>query len=358
MKKKILIVGGYGNVGGVIARQLGGQFPGNIIVAGRDYKKASAFSAELNGAVIPAAFDISKMSTGLELLDDVGIVIMCLDQTTSEFVRHCFRRGIDYIDISASGRFLSAVEELHEEAIEGGATGVLSVGIAPGLTNLLTKYCQSRVPGMAYADIFILLGLGDAHGEAAIRWTIDNVDTEFEIQDAGKSRRVKSFREGRKTAFSGGFGERTAFRFNFSDQQVLPKTLGLKGVSTRLCFDSALISYLFAVSNRIGLSKLFALQGVKDLLVGVLKRLRLGSDEFVIKVEGGRRSEEKANYACSLRGAEEGRITGLVAAKVAQKLSISSFPSGVFHIEQLFEPPEFLDSLGNHGMVFEEQEFA
>jgi hypothetical protein len=87
------------------------------------------------------------------------------------------------------------------------------------------------------------------------------------------------------------------------------------------------------------------------------KRLHFGSTEFVVKVEGGNLPEKGALYECSLRGEVEGRVTGLVAAQIAEKLVLSSYPVGVFHIEQLFTLHEFLENLGQHGLKFEEQEW-
>ena len=55
LRDKILIVGGYGNVGRVIASDLADTFPGRVIVAGRNQQKAQAFAATTNGKVLKAA---------------------------------------------------------------------------------------------------------------------------------------------------------------------------------------------------------------------------------------------------------------------------------------------------------------
>jgi saccharopine dehydrogenase (NAD+, L-lysine forming) len=358
MNQKILIIGGYGNVGRVIATELSKRFPRQVIVAGRNYQKAKAFSLELDQQVIPMALDISCLSANQKLLDDVGIVIMCLDLANLEFVQLCIQRGVHYIDISASYSSLCQIERLNKEAEAAKATVVLSVGLAPGLTNLMAKHCQFKVPDMTYADIYILLGMGDVHGDAALRWTLKNLSGEFTIRDHGETKRVKSFADGKQTVFPGRLGKRTAYRFNFSDQQVLPQTLGLKTVSTRLCFDSALMTSLLAIAEKTGVSHLLFLKGVEGLLVSLLKRLHFGSAEFVVKVDGGQLPETGALYECSLWGEVEGRVTGLVAAQVAEKLALFAYPVGVFHIEQLFTLDEFLKNLGQHDLKFEERGYA
>jgi saccharopine dehydrogenase (NAD+, L-lysine forming) len=354
--KKILIIGGYGNVGRIIAAELGKRFPRQVIVAGRNYQKAEEVSLELGQQVIPMALDISRISANEKLLDDVEIIIMCLDLENIEFVQRCIQRGIHYIDISATYSILSQIERLNKEAEVARATVVLSVGLAPGLTNLLTQHCQSKVPDMTFANIYILLGIGDIHGDAALQWTLKNMNGEFTIRDNGESKQVKSFADGKQTVFPDRLGKRTAYRFNFSDQHVLSQTLGLKNVSTRLCFDSAWMTSLLAFTNKTGVSRLLTLKGIEGLLVRLLKRLHFGSAEFIVKVEGGNLPEKGALYECLLWGEVEGQVTGLVAAKVAEKLVLASYPAGVFHIEQLFTLHEFLENLVQHDLKFEEKE--
>lgn len=356
VNSKILIIGGYGNVGRIIATELSQRFPGQVIIAGRNYQRAKALALELGHQVTPMALDIARIDTHETALKDVGMVVMCLDQESLEFVRLCIRRGIHYIDISASYSLLAQIENFNPEAEAARATVVLSVGLAPGLTNLLVKHCQSKVPDMTYADIYILMGMGDIHGDAALQWTLANLNREFSIRGNRGTQQVRSFTDGKSTVFPGRLGKRTAYRFNFSDQHVLTQTLGLQSVATRLCFDSAWITSLFPILNKIGVSHLLALKGVERWTIRLLKRLHLGSADFVVKVDGGSSKEQGALYECSLWGEVEGRVTGLVAAKVAEKLVLASYPPGVFHIEQLFTLHELLENLEQSGLKFEEKE--
>ena len=90
MKKgKILVLGGYGAVGTVISKELVKLFPFQIIVAGRNYQKAKEFSSTLNQKISPLELDIMSVSENDERLNNVDIVIMCIDQTNTEFVSQC-----------------------------------------------------------------------------------------------------------------------------------------------------------------------------------------------------------------------------------------------------------------------------
>ncbi len=161
IKGSILIVGGYGAVGKIISTELGNLFPKKIIVAGRNYLKARDLSIELNQNVLPLELDISSISANDKRLNDISLVIMCIDQENLSFVTQCIERGINYIDITANYNFLSKIERLNDLARKHNSTVVLSVGLAPGLTNLLAKRSSENIKNIQFVNIYILLGIGE-----------------------------------------------------------------------------------------------------------------------------------------------------------------------------------------------------
>jgi saccharopine dehydrogenase (NAD+, L-lysine forming) len=358
LKDKILVVGGYGNVGQTICRDLGEKFPGKIIAAGRSYKKAEQFSLLTNGNVIPKEFDVLNNRKWNEVLNDVFIVVMCLDQEDTRFVEICIKKGIHYIDITASYKFLSQVEVLNLRAKKSGVTVVLGVGLSPGLSNLLVKYSKSNFDSIERAEIFIMLGLGDKHGRAAIEWTVDNINSVFSVLEENSYKPVKSFEDGKKTLFPGSLGTRTAYRFDFVDQHVIPKTLGVKSSSTYLCFDSAFITNTFALLKKMGLFNLLKMTWFRNTMIGMFEKVHLGSDLYVLKVvTEGIKQQKKAVYHCSVKGNKEGEATGKVTPIVAEHLYTGKLPAGVFYLEELFELEEFLERLINF-MEFSQGEFT
>ena len=88
-KNKILVVGGYGSVGRVIATTLGKQFPGRVVAAGRNYHKAKQLSSATQQQVLPLALDIYMVRESE--LRDVAVVVTCIDQGDTQFVEQCHR---------------------------------------------------------------------------------------------------------------------------------------------------------------------------------------------------------------------------------------------------------------------------
>jgi hypothetical protein len=175
--------------------------------------------------------------------------------------------------------------------------------------------------------VSVLFGLGEAHGEAAVRWTVENLDKRFEAPGAGT---VGGLEDPKKTLFPGHFGARTCYRFDFADQHVLARTLGVERVATRLCFDSAASTRLLALAKRVGAFRRLSGPRGRDVLVALFSRFHMGSDGFAVKAE----AEGKGGgvCACSARGRGEARTTEVVAAIVAERLLTSpSLERGVPH---------------------------
>lgn len=322
--KKVLIVGGYGTVGREAAGALTQWLPGaDVVVAGRNPAAASP-----TPGTTTLRLDAADGAAVAGALAGVDAVLMCAELDNVRLARACLERGVHYLDVTASHELLTMLASLDGLAADHGATGVLSVGLVPGVTNLLARYCAERVPG---GDIRIgaLLGSGEKHGPAATRWTVDNLG---ELSGSWRMR------------FPAPHGNRVVHRFPFSDQFSLPHTLDVAGVATGMCMDTRVTSALFAAASRPAVARLLHSPGVSRALLTMLNRVHLGSDNFAVAATAG-------PVRASFSGRRQSRATGLVAALLVRGLT--RMPAGVRHIEQLVEPVEFLTELAGLGHAVE-----
>ncbi|MFS1511995.1 saccharopine dehydrogenase family protein [Chengkuizengella sp. SCS-71B] len=353
MKDKIIVMGGYGQVGQIISKDLGKLFPGKVFAAGRNYMKAKDFCDMTKGNVYPLQVDVNEDFLSDHMLKETSVVVMCLDQQNTRFMEQCFQHDIHYVDITASYEFLTKVRNISLENSPLQSTAVLSVGLAPGLTNMLVKHNVEQMDEVNSADIYIMMGVGDQHGKAGIEWMINNLNSKFPVIENGAEKQVRSFENGLRTEFPNKLGHRKAFRFNFTDQHVLPHTLGIGSVSTRLCFDSIVLTNLMALLKKVGFFRLLTISYLHQLTLVLFEKLNFGSDIWVIKVSTeGYIDGNKANIETTLHGQKESFITGKVAAFVAKELYINKYSQGIFHIEELFQPKELFNDLSSY-MQFE-----
>ncbi|MFF2907881.1 saccharopine dehydrogenase family protein [Paenibacillus sp. NPDC057934] len=336
MNKDIIVIGGYGHVGSQICTLLSEHYPGHVYAAGRSLERAEQFCKATGSKVKPLRLDLTEKADP-RLLKRAKLVVMCMDQQDTAFAEACLQNGVYYVDVSANGAFLARLEALASSSRPFAGTAVLSVGLAPGLTNMLARHASEAMDHTDCADITIMLGLGDRHGKAAIEWTIDNLRADFDIMEKGSLVAATSFTSGKISDLGEGLGRRTAYRFPFSDQQTLPRTLGIASVSTRLCFDSRIATGSVALMQKFGLKKMLHSQRMRKAAVWSFSKLRYGSDQYAIKVDAcGTKNGLPYVAEYGIQGRNEARITARTAAAVAGAIYSATLPPGIFHIEELF----------------------
>jgi saccharopine dehydrogenase-like NADP-dependent oxidoreductase len=265
MKENILVIGGYGQVGRNVCLEFAKAVPGRVEAAGRDLEKARAFAETTNGAVVPREVDITR-NVDEDLFDDVKLVVVCVPQESSAFAEACLGTGTHYVDITELYGFLSQVEPLDDLAKSHGATALLSVGLSPGLTNLLAKHCVSQLDSAERAEIYIMLGDGNESGDTLIDLILEHMTHDMLIPEDGTMQRYRPFSDGKSTTFPNGIGRRRAYRFEFPEPHVLPRTLGLKSVSHRTCTDSRFGTWMMHALQRVGFWKLLRFSFIRSVV--------------------------------------------------------------------------------------------
>lgn len=340
----VLIVGGYGTVGRHIATRLARSHPGRVIVAGRRADAARAAAAEIGHGARGRRFDVSVEPRDAELAA-LALAIVCVDQHDTRFVARCLSSGISYIDVSARYAFLSQVEELDDEARASGAAALLSVGVAPGLTNLLAAEVHRRMDSVRRIDIFLELGLGDHHGRAAVEWLCDNLDTKFSVPFEGSRRTVTSFTESRFIALPGR-RPRAAYRVDLSDQHTLRRTLATDDVSTYLCLSSPVATWLLAQASRYGVTRALRHRALREAMVWLGTHLHVGTDRCAVVARAtGKGANGATEVTAGIEGRNEALMTAIVATESARRVLDGDIARGVHHADQVLSLERVIDAM-------------
>lgn len=349
MKKRIIVIGGYGQVGRVVSTWLGARYPGLVFAAGRRLEPAKTLSDETGGRVQPLQLDLNHLSDPARLLDGVRLVVASIERPRDDhLVRSCIVNGVHYVEVATSFETLARILALRGLAESGGAAVIAGVGLIPGLSNVLAAHLARLVGQVRQVDVHLMLGLGDTHGLDAIRWMMEYMDRAFTVQTRNGPRQVESLTDPQWVLFPGDRKPRTTYRFDFADQHVLPETIGAAGAATYLCFDSRFITWLLAAAKRLGLVGA-ARKLSPAIMACLLERLRIGSDRFALKVvveaEGpGVRVE------AAVTGHVEAHATGIVTALAAQALYEGRIPAGVHHLEQVLRLDDLRAGLDEAGI--------
>jgi saccharopine dehydrogenase-like NADP-dependent oxidoreductase len=339
-KNKILIIGGYGQVGKYVTLELLKKFPSEIIVAGRDLNKANSFAKQYSNSFETLKLDIYNIENIPHLIKDIKIAVMCLSPKNNDFAKYCIENGIHYIDISPSNDIVKNIENCANKK----STCVLGVGLAPGLSNLLVKKICQEMDILQDVNISLMLGVGEAHGNDGIKWLLDNIRTDFFV----RNKRIKPFVKGKKTVFIQDLGERKVYPFNLADQFIIPKTLNIENVSSYFCYDSKFITNYVSVLKHIGIFGLLKFDFMYKIIfrlfisiLNVIQKLKLGTDVYSIKVDAnGIKNGKKYICRTGIIGNNNSLLTAKITSFVAKKLYMENYPLGIFYLEELFSLEE------------------
>ena len=328
--RSVLVVGGYGAVGAPLCRALAASGGHRIVVAGRRLAAAQYLAAAIGGAA--RCIDLEMPSTWQTALDGIDMVVVCMDQGNTAFVECVFEKGIDYVDLTAGDAFFQSVERLPRPSR---SRALLSVGLAPGLTNLMAVCCAGALDVVDSIDIGLMFGMGDRHGRAGVAWVADRL--------------FDPLREKRSSAIDFGFpwGWRRCHAVDFSDQHSLARTLGIGSVATRLCFDSRLATaFVFGMADRFAGSA-----PVRRLVVRSIGAIRVGSGVCNVAVTArGSRGGEPATAAIRFYGEGESQTTARLAALAMRWLSTGDPRPGVYHGDEVVDPAAYLREVVRAGI--------
>ncbi|MFD8492357.1 saccharopine dehydrogenase NADP-binding domain-containing protein [Amycolatopsis sp. NPDC059657] len=314
----LVVLGGYGEVGSAAVKTLTTWYPGEVVIAGRDAAKCAEL-AQATGAIARPADVTGDLD---EVLAGATVAIMCVERDNERVARACLDKGIHYVDVSASPDVLDALSALEP----GKATAMLAVGVAPGLSTLLAQRVLAALPSATHVDVTIQLGLGEHHGDDAVRWTVGTLAT-------AKAR-------GRIHPVLPSFGKRTAFAFPFAGHDHL----GVP-VTTYLCFDSALATRALFGLRALGVFALARRLRAERLAASALSAFHFGTADFVVQAEAVSGTRRIGN---AVSGNGQGQATGVIAALVARQLREGEHEPGIRY-------PAYSDDvigrLGQHGMT-------
>ncbi|MFB9880168.1 NAD-dependent epimerase/dehydratase family protein [Planobispora siamensis] len=300
---RALVLGGYGAVGAGIVAEL-------------RRRGEEALAAGRNPRLADVVVDLREPRSLAAALPGVDVVVNAAgaeDPTVAEAVTGA---GAAFVDITATTGYVAALERLTPCA-----PVLLSVGLAPGLTNLLAAEVHGESPDTPI-DIALLLGAGERHGEASTAWAYGLLGRGF--RDPATGRRIRNYTLARHFVLPGQ-GPRRLYRADYSDQHVLTRDLGV-AVRTYFGLDSgAATAALAALTWVPGASK--APRGLHPP----------GGDRWLAMARG------RDGTTRWLGGRGQSRATAAIAATAAR--AAAGLPAGVHHLHRVLRLAD-LDVIG------------
>jgi saccharopine dehydrogenase (NAD+, L-lysine forming) len=347
----ILIAGGYGVVGSRIAAELAPDYPDRVVVAGRSEEKANARAAEIGHGVRGRLLDVTVPSSIALALEDVALIVSCIDQPERGLLHAAIERGLRYTDITPHltqlGRSV-AYEQIDAAARASGSLVLLGAGLVPGISSVMVRAVADTVGGADTIETALLLAAGDATGPASFDYFLRELTMPFDVYVNGADHPARAFSEPRIVDFPPPVGPRRAYLFPFSDQVLYPRTMGARTVRSRLALDPPPLGRLLALVVRTPAARILARGRLRRAIAqGRRDRAPRQDARFALRVDVTK--DGHSSHATLV-----GRVQAEAAAAGAAGLVRSLFEGevtepGAWMPEQVIDPPRFFSRLDRHG---------
>lgn len=332
LKSKILIMGGYGNVGRNIVQILSKKCDAPLVVAGRSRQKANQFLRDNSILAEVLTLDLNKIESNKVDLSEFKLLINCIEsEKNKNLVQLCGESGVHYTELATSFEAYKRLSQYDDLFKKNNACLVPGIGLSPGLSGIFVEHASQNIGKISSVENFTLLGLGEKHGLDAIRWMLSVCAKKYTVTINGIRLLIRPFSNGRRIVLQDEGRKRKFFAFNMADQHIIQENYQTETSVTRLAFDSRITTLFFSFLARIGLTKTISrtnpIRAKK-----ILDKFSFGSDTYAIQTccEG-----EQGEVIYLARGSNEGFGTAVIASCLAEKLLKNSTLIGTARAEKL-----------------------
>lgn len=347
-KDKILIIGGYGAVGKVVSECLAKEFPGKVIIAGRNKQKACNLIFKYKLSAMPTAIDLSSNSFEEINFEQIHTAISCIEYLQDDnFILKCIQHHVHYTELATSYEAFLRLISYKKEVEKSKLCLIPGVGLMPGLSGIFAQHALLNLKTINEVQSFVLLGLGEDHGLDAIRWMIEAAGKSFSVKTKHGLEQVKAFDDPVKVQLLTENHPRKFYRFDFGDQHIIADFMEVPIAQTRLAFDSKFVTWLIVLFRKIGLVN--KLNKIKPQIIKKwLDKFRFGSENFAVQTHCYGYNKSEIIYMA--KGAGEAHATGVIASYAVGLLYQTNNLTGIKRLEEIIEFDDFIQYLQKKGI--------
>ncbi|MFF2481316.1 saccharopine dehydrogenase [Paenibacillus sp. NPDC058071] len=315
-RKKVLIVGGYGEVGRQIAQILHDRYADlDIALGGRSPGKAVPFESKRVQTVV---VDNNAEDPLLYAGDHVSLIINAVNDLQDRLLQSAVRRRIPLIDLTRwTEVFEQSIAKLKNTKLH--APVVLSSGWMAGTASLFAMLNSTNLQNVS-VDIHALYSLRDKAGPDSAAY-MDRMSIPFHITEPTGSRLVFPMTDPVKVQFPNGYATK-CYRLDTPDHMTLLKPGHIDTASFRISFDNKASTYALVGLVKSGIWKMISGDRFRSLRRSLLYNPGTGSaHHLLIHLKGrdsnGRWIERRMGISDPLG---QTHLTALGAAVQAEKL--------------------------------------
>jgi saccharopine dehydrogenase-like NADP-dependent oxidoreductase len=345
-KHHVLIPGGYGAVGSIIATLLSKKENIIPIVAGRSENQAKKLAEKLACQWI--TIDLENKASIETALKNIDIVINCYTPSgdfNTMLPELAAISGVHYLDVAAFNKFNKGVIDLHKKAIENKAILITALGLFPGIPGLILGSNKNHFDEVETTDIFFTSGANmDTLSPLALQG-IGLMMKEPPKQWNG-GHWVKPFVKSKKEHISEPFNKNITFYPYMVTYDLLkiPEIMKINNLNMWSMSENIFVGMILLLGLKMGLAK--TVERAKKFLT-ILRFLGKNKNhDYAMKiVSKGTKGNEKYERIVEMNASEE-YLTAIVPVIVCEQITDGDIKkAGAFTGAEIVNMSEFINSL-------------
>lgn len=351
-EKRIVIIGGYGTFGRLIAEELvssGAQ----VFVAGRNAARGPSMAASIRAGFVhcDAGSDDSLRAAvaGAWLVINASGPFQAKDYAIP---RVCIENGCHYIDLGDGRDYVIGIAELHERARAADVFVCAGASTTPAVTSAAAAELLPLVDHPRSIDIALTAGNKNQAGVSTIASILAYVGTPVRVWQNGAWREVSGWGLGEFIEFPPPVGRRRVQLCDVPDLELFPGLFGVDCVTFKAGVEITAFNYAIAATGLLRRLRLFsnlpALAGPLVRLSGMLKFLGTFHGSVAVCVRGESGQERTLAFVAPNNGP---RVPSSPAVLLARKLLAGGIPArGAFPCLGFLGLAEFTEYLAPFGI--------
>ncbi|MFM9950544.1 MAG: saccharopine dehydrogenase NADP-binding domain-containing protein [Saprospiraceae bacterium] len=233
MKKKIMILGGYGGVGKIMSRNLLKHTDSDITISGHNKEKAEKIASILRieypkRQILSSYADATQKHSLIEAFKNVDLVI--ITTTTPDYIGTIAEAALesetDMIDILVRGDVVDSLGKYRERIIANKRIFITQAGFHPGLPAPIIKYVKNKFDNYKSANVVMVMNSLFESPESTHEIIHEIAVGNAKILKNGIWKKA-TYKDALKIQFSDKFGARQCFPLQMREIYPLQKELGV-----------------------------------------------------------------------------------------------------------------------------------
>jgi hypothetical protein len=349
---KIVILGGYGTFGSLIAEQLA-RSDAQVIIAGRDASKGQAFAASLQAGFVRC--DASNRSSLKDTVSGAQLVINAagpFQATDYSIPQTCIENGCHYIDLGDGRDYVAGIAQLHESAKAHHVFVCVGASTTPAVTSAAVAELRPHFQQIRTIKIALTAGNKNRAGVSTIAAILAYVGLPVRVWQDGQWREKLGWSMGEFINFPKPAGRRRVQLCDVPDLELFPQLFNADSVVFKAGIELTFLN--FAIGGLGQLRKIrpsLNLQALAGSLVSVSRLFKwfgTFAGSFAVWVTGDSDRERSLAFVAPRNGP---RVPTAPAVLLARKLLAEGIPvAGAFPCVGFLSLTDFADYLSPFGI--------